>query len=318
MKMTVILLALGLVACGGADSEGDDSAPPSDTSDTSTSGPEDTGNVEKNAACSAPTTAKNEMFAELDVNGVARNFRLVIPEADAGEKLPIFMAFHGGGEGHYSFPQQDNFLLLGEEQKVIMVNPYAKLVLPNEGAWQLNTTADSMQDINFVEAIIDDLSANYCVDEDRIYATGYSLGSMFTYELACHLNSRFAAIASHAGTMPVEPDSCVIEDEIAIMHLHGQGDSIISYNREWDWKEWDSVGTMMNIEGLISYWSEKFNCDDGTESDAGTATHLVHDGCDGGVRVEHYALRGDHEWPNNIDGTSTHDVIWNFVSEFSK
>ena len=43
------------------------------------------------------------------------------------------------------------------------------------------------------------------VDESRLYGIGYSLGSMFSYEIACHLNRRIAAIASYAGTMPVDP-----------------------------------------------------------------------------------------------------------------
>ena len=60
----------------------------------------------------------------------------------------------------------------------------------NEGEWQLNTSSDSRHDIDFIDTLIDNLSSSYNVDSKRVYATGYSLGSMFTYELACHLNSK--------------------------------------------------------------------------------------------------------------------------------
>ena len=76
---------------------------------------------------------------------------------------------------------------------------------------------------------------------------------MFNYELACQLSDRFAAIASHAGTMPVSPDSCDQDSNVAVMHLHGEDDYIIAYNNAWDWKEWDEVGTMMAIPSLVTF-----------------------------------------------------------------
>ena len=229
------------------------------------------------------------------------------------------MAFHGGSGRDYPFPQQREFEELVETEGVIAVYPLAELVPPNEGEWQLNTSESSTQDLAFVEALIDDLSARYCVDSSRIYATGYSLGSMFTYELACHLNARFAAIASFAGTMPVTPNSCALVENVSIMHIHGQDDPIIAYDNEWEWKAWDSVGTMRDIPSLVRFWSEQYGCQNERETQSDAALHIVHDACDEGVRVEHYRLTGvGHEWPDAIRGVSTHEVIWNFVSEFAK
>ena len=42
--------------------------------------------------------------------------------------------------------------------------PSASVVPPNEGAWQLNTDAQSRQDIDFIEALIDEISAQHPVD----------------------------------------------------------------------------------------------------------------------------------------------------------
>ena len=47
--------------------------------------------------------------------------------------------------------------------------------------------------------------------------------------------------------------------------------------------------------------------------------HIVNDSCDGNVRVEHYKLKGSgHEWPNTINNISTPQIIWGFLSEFTK
>ena len=55
------------------------------------------------------------------------------------------------------------------------------------------------KDIFFVEALIDTIASSYNVDINRIYACGYSLGGMFSYELACKLNNEITSIASVAG-----------------------------------------------------------------------------------------------------------------------
>ena len=301
MKYGLVVL---LAACG---SDGDSNATGSEGGDS------------LNGACATPAAAESQTLAELMVNGVRRQYRLSVPQADAGVALPVLMAFHGGSGRDYPFPQQREFEELVEAEGVIAVYPLAELVPPNEGEWQLNTSESSTQDIAFVEALIDDLSARYCVDSNRIYATGYSLGSMFTYELACHLNARFAAIASLAGTMPVTPNSCALVENVSIMHIHGQDDPIISYDSEWEWKAWDSVGTMRDIPSLVRFWSEQYGCQNERETQSDSALHIVHDACGEGVRVEHYRLTGvGHEWPDAIRGVSTHEVIWNFVSEFTK
>ena len=100
---------------------------------------------------------------------------------------------------------------------------------------------------------MDALGELYCIDDTRLYAIGYSLGSMFTYEVACQLNQRFAAVASFAGTMPVAPETCDLVGSMAVMHVHGKLDMIIDYDDDWDWKdgEHEGVGTMSNIPGMI-------------------------------------------------------------------
>ena len=299
---------------GTSGSQGSTTATTGSSSTTSTSP-----TTEDISACLDPSTELLGVGEELTVNGVARTYRVTVPARDAGVPLPVLFAFHGGDEGHFGFPQQSLFDRLADEQGAILIYPHAKLVDPNEGAWQLNTSEGYTQDTEFVEAMIDELRSRYCVDLKRLYATGYSLGSMFTYELPCHMSGRFAAVASHAGTMPVVPYSCDMEDPVAVMHLHGRSDWIIDYNEPWDWKEWDYVGTMMDVPSLVDFWGDKNTCASVDEAVSSGFMHITHDDCDGAVRVEHYALDGQgHDWPMSVDGVSTHQLIWDFVSGFSK
>jgi len=256
---------------------------------------------------------------DIVVNGVEREYHLFVPTDPPDGPMSLMVVAIGGNAGSWMFPQQSGFEELAEKEGIILAFPVGKLVPPNEGAWQLNTDAQSRQDIDYIEALIDDISARHPVDPARVYAIGYSLGSMFTYELACHMSSSFAAIASFAGTMPVSPNSCVQEENVPIMHIHGLDDPIIAYGNTWDWKKWDSVGTMMDIPSLVQFWSEKYNCQNVKQTESADLLHVVHDECDQNVRFEHYRVNeSGHRWPDTINGVSTHQVIWSFLSGFSK
>ena len=151
--------------------------------------------------CMTPSDAVTQSLTSIEVNGVEREFRLSVPSSDQGTSLPLVIAFHGGTDSQEDFAQQEQFDQLGEEEKFIMAYAIAEQDrTAAEGEWFLNTAATSKEDNNFTEAIVEELSGSYCLDQDRLYAIGYSLGAMFTYEVACQLNHRFAATASFAGT----------------------------------------------------------------------------------------------------------------------
>lgn len=255
---------------------------------------------------------------DLVVNGVEREYHSFVPPNPPAGPMSVIVLLQGGSAGSYVLPQQGRFEELAQAEGMVLAIPVGKRLPHNEGAWQLNTDAQSMQDIDYVEAMISDVSARHSVDPSRIYAIGYSLGSMFSYELACQMSTRFAAIASFAGTMPVSPKSCEPTRNIPIMHIHGAQDPIIAYDNTWDWKQWDSVGTMQDIPSLVRYWGDKYNCQTKSQEDSESSTHIVFDTCDQMARVEHHRIEGGgHDWPENINGVSTHEVIWSFLKNYS-
>ena len=271
--------------------------------------------------CSKPTTSDTQSVYSLTVNGEERVFRLSIPSSDAGTKLALIVAYHGGGGAEEDFQQQSEFDQLGEQEKFIMVYAIAEDGRTSEeGEWFLNSAATSFEDNDYTEAIVDELSKAYCVDENRLYAIGYSLGSMYTYEVACQLNHRFAAVASFAGTMPVNPESCDLVGSMSVMHIHGKLDYIIDYDDDWDWKdgEHEGVGTMSNVPGMIDTWSMRANCASSDNDADFFLEHITHSGCQNGARIEHYGIEyHEHTWPDEVDGTPTYQLMWDFLSDFT-
>ena len=46
--------------------------------------------------------------------------------------------------------------------------------------------------------------------------------------------------------------------------------------------------------------------------------HIVHSDCSNGVLVEHYGLEfGGHSWPEDIAGTETYQLVWQFLIQFT-
>lgn len=275
--------------------------------------------------CSLSTESTVQTMISVSMDGQERLFRLTVPGSTAGTRLPLIIAFHGGDGADEDFQQQYEFDQLADQEDFIIAYAIAESDRTvAEGEWYLNTAATSRDDNDFSMAIVNELSSVYCVDQDRLYAIGYSLGSMFTYEVACQLNHRFAAVASFAGTMPVNPESCTLFGNMAVLHIHGKLDYIIDYDEDWEWKdgEHEGVGTMSDVPGMIDFWAEQSNCqDDNTHAHlfgGDDVEHVVHSDCDGNVRVELYGMEAqEHTWPEQVDGTDTYRLIWNFLSEFT-
>lgn len=288
-------------------------APPTTTTTTTT--PEQ----DVDQGCETPGPALDQEMFSFMVGDMERSYRINAPELSQGTSVPLLMAFHGADGRNDRFPQQRRFNDLASNGEAIVVYPMSELVAPNEGEWQLNTTDAMHHDIDYVEALIEKVASSYCIDRDRIYATGYSLGSMFTYELPCHLPHTFAAIASYAGTMPIDMYSCDTSSTMGILHIHGQRDELIDYDETWDWKEWDPVGTMWDIPGMIDFWDSTYACTEEEVTETAESNRVVHSGCTGDVRVEHIGVkRVEHEWPQSIDDALTADILWGFLTDHNK
>ena len=271
-------------------------------------------------SCLLASESVSQSMTSITVNGEERMFRLSAPSSEAGTPLPLVIAFHGGDGSAEDFQQQNEFDQLAEQEKFIMAYAIGDGDrTAEEGEWFLNTAATSREDNDFAEAIVDELTKAYCIDEERLYAIGYSLGSMYTYEIACQLNHRFAAVASFAGTMPVAPETCDLDGSVAVMHIHGKLDYIIDYDDDWDWKDGEhtGVGTMSSVPGMIDAWAARANCESSdTEADF-LLEHITHEGCLGDTRIEHYGIElHEHTWPDDVDGTPTYQLIWDFLSDF--
>jgi polyhydroxybutyrate depolymerase len=260
--------------------------------------------------------AENENAETLTHNDEERAYILYVPNSyDGTTNVPLMLNFHGfGGNASYymndadmrSLADTENFILVYPQGTCLDGNPHWNASLPSADN---KSPAD---DFGFIEALIDELSMNYNIDLERVYACGYSNGAMFAYGLACYKSNLIAAIGSVSGVM-LDTD-CTILHPTALINIHGTDDSVLPYNGSTDYN---------SVETAINYWTTVNNTDTtpitNTENDNGTSIeHDAYMNGDSSVSVEHYKVIGGNQvWFDiNYQGANTSQLIWDFVSKY--
>jgi poly(3-hydroxybutyrate) depolymerase len=148
-------------------------------------------------AASTPSlaaTAADFLYRNSNPDGSGMPYRVFIPPGyDASQVYPLILFLHGAGErGNNNTSQLNNnangaMQLVSDAnlaiQKVIMVAPQC----PSADFWGGGSTNTPLHDI------LNDVSAEFRVDPDRIIVTGLSMGGYGTWGLTASNPSRFAA-----------------------------------------------------------------------------------------------------------------------------
>ncbi len=259
-------------------------------------------------------------------DGLTRMYSVYIPASyQEGSAVPLLFNFHGGAGDIASQISISDMRPIADTAGFILVYPQA-LPDPNGGgaiAWT-HKAPSTVDDIFFVEAMIDSLAAEYSIAEDRVYACGYSNGGEFSFELACRLSHRIAAIGVVARSMFIETfNNCAPDHPTAVVTIHGTKDDYegiifggITYYPSLEtvnnyWRDFNHISTNPIISELPN-----INTTDGS-----TVAHYAWNNGDNCVSVEHFkVINGGHDWPGsfgNMDIDASLE-IWNFVSRFDR
>jgi polyhydroxybutyrate depolymerase len=249
-------------------------------------------------------------------DGIEREYILYVPNSyDGTSAVPLLLNFHGFGGSASEFINDADMRAEAEANSFILVYPQGSCL---NGASHWNpcpidgdnkSTAD---DVGFVEAMISEISSQYNLDMERIYAAGYSNGGMMAYGLANYKSDLIAAVASVSGAML----NCIgpTSHPMPVVHLHGTSDGVVSYNGSNDWN---------SVQSTLDYWTSFNNTISTptiyTDNTGGmTIEHYVYGQGDNSVSVEHYKyIGGDHVWFNEpYQGQNASNLVWSFMSKY--
>jgi polyhydroxybutyrate depolymerase len=280
-----------------------------------------------------PTTSEvpDTTTRTIKVDGRERTYLVHRPTTiDRGDPTSLVVVLHGGFG-----PVAQARLAYGWDAKA----DAARFVVayPNglDKAWNAGTCCgrpqrDGVDDVKFLDAVIDDVTKAEGIVPDRVYATGISNGGMMAYRLACERPGKVAAIGPVAASMTV---SCEQPQPrpTAVMHIHGLDDRNVLFA--------GGVGTKgvakdsrPSIPSVIERWRAIDGCTGPpVTATAGAVTTVTSAPCAAGTEVVLVTVAGaGHQWPGSapppaaarrvldLDEPSTAldatTVLWNFFS----
>jgi polyhydroxybutyrate depolymerase len=316
----LVLVAAASIGCGGSPAGAPDASstlPPSGSADAATA----TGSGSATpASCTGKAALSGDSVWTLTSGGIPRVVDLHVPPGyDPTTPIPIVLNFHG----FTSDPIQEEVLSLMDPEadaaNFIVLYPLGTgaPLSWNAGACCGTAAATGVDDIQFVRDILDQASAQLCVDSKRVYATGMSNGGFLTHRIGCELADRFAAIAPVAGVLGVP--TCTPSRPVPVMHFHGTADPLVPWNGS-------SVLGFISVPDSIAGWVARDHC---TGSPVQTYSHgdascSSYQQCDGGAEVTLCTIDGGgHTWPGgtpvpSLGYTSTDlsatDAMWTFFA----
>lgn len=191
---------------------------------------------------------------KINFKGVFRELFIELPpDMKNGERYPVVFGFHGDGGPKEAYnrrlsPYVKKYHVIG-----ISIQGTPKRVGSGASSWDHHKGSDvDVDDIGFVQYLVDYLDKTGRVDLKRVYATGGSSGGLFCYRLAKE-TKLFAAIGPTKCGMikgSHEPDSSTAH--LSVMQVIGNEDK--SFNGS------SKRLTMYSAEQRIEIWHSFLKC----------------------------------------------------------
>ena len=265
-------------------------------------------------------------WSDFVFDGLTRQYYLHLPnELGSVEGFPLVFVLHGFGgnaNGMIGYSQMNQ---IANDNGFAVAYPNGTLDQGGTRFWNVGYEIhidETVDDVGFLVALAQFLQAEYNLDPDRIFSTGFSNGGDMCYLLGCEASDVFKAVAPVAGcVMEWITESCFPQNPISFLEIHGTQDNVTW----WD-GDLDNIGGwgayLSTIQG-IEFWSEMNNCTESTSeflpnlnpNDGSVVISHKHSGCSNSTEIWLYEVNGGgHDWPGssgNMDINASQE-IWEF------
>lgn len=263
------------------------------------------------ATCSGKTLGAGDTDFTLAFDGSDREFRVHAPPGyDPTAATPIVLVLHGYTETNDAIETISQMTPEADDRGYIVVYPQGLSTSWNAGSCCGSSQQLGVDDVGFINAMLDQIEADYCVDTKRVFSSGFSNGAMLSHRLACESADRIAAIGPVSG--PIGVPTCTPSRPVPVQHFHGTSDFVVPFNG-------GGLGGFISAADSTAGWVERNGCDPTptVTFDMGDATCETYSTCTAGADVVLCTLTGGgHQWPGGESagpgGTINMDI---FASE---
>ena len=224
------------------------------------------------------------------------------------EKSPaLVISLHGFNQDPEFQQNQTQWNALADTEGFIVTYPLA-----NNKMWDTN----GMGDVKFVEAVMKDMELKHHVDKNRIYLSGFSMGSWLGYHCLETLGDKIAAFGPVSGVdIGKQPKA---NRKVPIMHIHGTGDDVFKYTGD----PYHMAGGYPSIEEYVKKWAAYEGCDASNPQvirpypagrKTANDTRTIYNNVNDDVEVNLISIDGKGHWHSNEpNGVNSTQELWNF------
>lgn len=251
-------------------------------------------------------------------DGRTRTYHVYVPSDLDPAGAPLVVALHGGTGWWLQFERSSGFDDVAELYGFVVVYPdgigggadETENRTWNAGICCGQAALKGVDDVAFVDRLIDVMEEDFAIDPSSVFAAGHSNGGFMAYRLACELSDRIAAVGLQAGGLLV--DDCNPEQPVSLLHVHGSADTNvpIAGGRGSGIAQVSFPPLAQSLDGVTAAMGCAEPPDESTD---GILTTTSWDDCDGDVSVELQLVDGaTHKW---ITGSAydTADAIAQFL-----
>lgn len=244
----------------------------------------------------------------ITVDGRARTYRLYVPADLADGPVPLFVGLHGGTGWADQFAVTNHVEELADAGGFIAVHPDG-VNQPGRrgGVWNGGVCCgvaarDDVDDVAFIDALLDQLALEHDIDPLRVFAFGHSNGGIMSYRLACELADRIVGIGVVAGTLGVT--NCAPAQPVSVLHIHGTEDRNLPIAGGVGPESLAGVDFPPPRDGFAAL-ADLDHCPAGTTTTDGDVTTELRDPCDAGSAAAFVEIAtAGHAWPGGTPPTA--------------
>jgi polyhydroxybutyrate depolymerase len=205
-------------------------------------------------------------------SNIQRTYKIQLPDNyDLKKRYPLLLVFHGYHYENLGMPEYTGFDKFTNKHCIVAYPHGLKEENGINYFWNsgggLSVNYGGVDDVKFIDNLIDTLTCNYSIYTDSVFITGHSNGGMMVYRLALELSHKITAMANVSGSMMF--DSIVPEYPLPVLHIHGTSDPIVP-TAGYSGPIWPS----MNVDSVLYQWAAWNHCNPKPDTIANTATYL--------------------------------------------
>ena len=248
-------------------------------------------------ACALSIHAYKQQKVTIKVNGENREMQVYTPNT-VSSNLPLMIVTHGMNQDAGYQASCDHMYELIDKEKFIIA--YLQGI---DRTWDTGGTKDR----DFVFQTIDELHAKYNINKNRVYWSGFSMGSALIYHCMADAVDKIAAFAPTSGIAFGGKEWQRCSKPVNVIHCHAYGDDVFKYN------DWDIRGYVTSLAKDLDKCKDYKKTTNYRTPGGNTGDKEVWSNGENGTTVELFSYNAN--WHNPSTGNS--QEIWNFCKQFS-